>query len=513
MISVARLKFILVLIAVFMASVFMASHAEAVTLRVARNQIPPSLGNPYTSAGQPGAAIWSALFDALTVVEPNGDLSPGLALRWDLVSPTRWRFYLRPNVTFHDGQPFDANTVVANIQALQTEAGKRLYMATEVAGISKVTVIEPLVVEIETAKPDAILPKRLAIIMIVEPKAWAKDEGAFALKPIGTGPWTLVDWGRTTGRSVFTANKKSWRAPKQLDRLEIVILPEATTRLSALLTGEVDVAEAFTPDDLGELEGQPFRSVMQEGTQVMAIAFRTTGDKKTPLHDPRVRQALNYAVNRAEIVDTILHGKSKVASQGCTALVFGCNATLTPYPYDPAKAKVLLTEAGYGSGFKLKLEVLTGFGLSDQLIYQRMAEQLGQVGVKVTIETPSYATWLRKYLSNQWDDTDAFSLFWDNSSYRDVIRAVKYYSCDKPNPFFCDQTIMPEIYASDVIMDVGARRKALEAIMAKLKDLAPSLWMVEIPYHYAITNDIDKFATRTLGVSYEDITFSAGKRK
>ncbi len=490
-----------------------ATAADAVTLRVARNQIPPSLGNPYTSGGQPGAAIWSALFDALTVVEQNGDLSPGLATKWELVSPTLWRFYLRPDVVFHDGQPFTASTVVDNIHALQTETGKRLYMAAEVAGISKVTAVSPVVVEIETSKPDAILPKRLAIIMMVEPKAWAKDEAAFALKPIGTGPWQLVDWGRTTGRSIFTANKKSWRAPKQLDRLEIVILPESTTRLSALLTGEVDLAEAFTPDDLGELEGQPLKAVMQEGTQVMAIAFRTTGREKTPLHDQRVRQALNYAVNRAEIVETILHGKSKVASQGCTALVFGCNPTLTPYPYDPAKAKALLTEAGYAKGFTLKVEVLTGFGLSDQLIYQRMAEQLAQVGVKMTIETPSYATWLRKYLSGDWGNTDAFSLFWDNSSYRDVIRAVKYYSCDKPNAFFCDKAIMPQIYASDEIMDTNKRRQALYTVMAQLKDLAPSLWMVEIPYHYAMTNDIDHFATRTLGVSYEDITFTPGKRK
>jgi peptide/nickel transport system substrate-binding protein len=494
-------------------TVFMAFESSAITLRVARNQIPPSLGNPYTSGGQPGAAIWSALFDALTVVEPNGDLSPGLALRWDIVTPTVWRFHLRPNVVFHDGTAFDANTVVANIKALQSEAGKTLYMAAEVASIKDVKAVAPLVVDIETLKPDAILAKRLAVIMIVQPDLWAKDKAAFALKPVGTGPWQLVDWGRSSGRSVFTAHKKSYRAPKQLDRLEIVILPEATTRLSALLTGEVDVAEAFSPDDLSELEGQPLRAVMQPGTQVMAIAFRTVGAEKSPLRDQRVRQALNYAVDRAEIVETIMHGQSKVASQGCTAVVFGCNPALVPYPYDPAKAKALLAEAGYAKGFKLKVEVLTGFGLSDQLIYQRMAEQLRQVGVIMTIETPSYPTWLRKYSSGQWGDTDAFSLFWDNSSYRDVIRAVKYYSCDKPNPFFCEPSIMPQIYGSDHIMDVAQRRAALEAIMAKLKDLAPSLWMVEIPYHYAMTNDIEHFATRTLGVSYEDITFAPGKRK
>ncbi|MBL8643960.1 MAG: hypothetical protein JNK21_08495 [Rhodospirillaceae bacterium] len=489
------------------------ADAQAITLRVARNQIPPSLGNPYTSGGQPGAAVWSAMFDALTVVEPNGDISPGLALRWELVNPTLWRFHLRPDVVFHDGQAFDAETVVANIHALQSDTGKRLYIAPEAAGIQEIKATAPLVVEIKTFKPDAILPKRLAIIMIVEPKAWAQDEAAFALKPVGTGPWRLVDWGRTTGRTIFAANPKSWRAPTQLDRLEIVALPEATTRLSALLTGEVDLAEAFSPDDLSALEGKPLRSVMQDGTQVMAIALRTVGNDKSPLRDQRVRQALNYAVNRAEIVETILQGKSKVAAQGCTMLVFGCNPKLEPYPYDPLKAKALLAEAGYPNGFKLKLEVLIGFGLSDQLIYQRMAEQLAQIGVKTTIGTPSYATWLRKYLSGQWSDTDAFSLFWDNSSYRDVIRALKYYSCDKPNPFFCEPSLMAQIYTTDTMMDPAQRRAALESIMAQLKELAPSLWMVEIPYHYAMSTDIDHFATRTLGVAYEAITFAPGTRK
>jgi peptide/nickel transport system substrate-binding protein len=385
-------------------------------------------------------------------------------------------------------------------------------MAPETAGITEITAPDPVTVEITTKAPDAILPKRLAAIMIVEPDLWTKDEAAFALKPIGTGPWQLADWGRSSGKAVFTAFKKSWRAPAQLDRLEIAILPDGPSRLSAIQSGQVDLAENFSPEDLTLLEGLPLKAVTERSTQVMALALPNVGNEGKPLHDKRVRQALNYAVDREQIVATILSGKSQAASQGCTVMVFGCNPHLQPYPYDPAKAKALLKEAGYGDGFSMRVEVLTGFGQSDQLIYQRVAEQLAQIGIKMTVETPSYATWLRKYLSNQWGKTDAFSLAWDSASYHDAIRTLKYYSCDKTNPFFCEPSIMPQIYATDGMMDEAKRRKALEDIEAAYHDLAPALYLVEVPYHYAMSKDVATFGIRALGVAYEQITFTPGTR-
>ena len=489
-----------------------ASAEAAVTLRVGRNEIPPTLGNPYTSAGQPGAGVWSAIFDGLTQVDAEGRIVPSLATSWTLVDPTTWRFRLRPGVVFHNGRPFVASDVVATITYLQSSRGKRLYLATEVAGIVAARALAEDELEIVTAEPDAILPKRMAALMIVEPELWAADEEKFALAPVGTGAWRVLDWGRGSGRAIFAAFDGGWRPTREVTRLEIVPLPETITRIAALKSGQIDLAEGLSPDDLEELAGLPFTLVTLRSTQVMAIALRNVGNPLSPLQDKRVRQALNFAVNREAIVAQILHGQSRVPAVGCTDVTFGCDANLAPYPYDPDRARALLAEAGVPNGFDLTADVLVGFGESDQLIYQQVASDFAKIGVKLTVRTPPYATWLQRYLSNTWGQADAFSLMWDSSSYYDVVRPLNYYSCDKANPFFCAPELMPALQASNRIMDMEARRRALYDINAAVKDLAPAVWLVEQPFHYAYSNDIDRFRARPYGVMYEDITFKPGAR-
>lgn len=488
------------------------STANAVTLRVARNELPPTLGNPYTAAGQPGFGIWSAIFDGLTQIDSQGNVAPSLAISWTLVNPTTWRFQLRPGVVFHNGRPLAARDVVAMIEYLKSPRGKRLYLGTEVTGIVAARAVSDSEVEIVTAKPDAVLLKRLAAMMIVESDLWAADEDHFIMNPVGTGAWRVVDWGRGRGRAVFAAHDKGWRKSTQLTRLEVIPLPETTTRIAALKSGQVDLAEGMSPEDLEELEGQPVVRTTVRSTQVMAIAFPNVGKPNSVLQDKRVRQALNCAVDRATIAKQILHDRSRIAAVGCSDVTFGCDPDLAPYPYDPDRARALLAEAGFPNGFAITADVVTGFGESDQLIYQQVAADLAKVGVKLTVRSVPYPTWLQRYLQNQWGDADAFSLVWDSSAYADAIRALKYYSCEKSNPFFCAPELMPALQASDEIMDVEQRRQALYAINRTVKDLAPSLWLVEQPFHYAYTDAIETFRARPYGVLYEDITFKPGTR-
>lgn len=500
----------------FIASLFIASlcafAADAVTLRVARNELPATLGNPYAAAGQPGFGVWSAIFDGLTQIDIQGNVVPSLAQSWSLVNPTTWRFQLRPGVLFHNGRPLAARDVVAMIEYLQSPRGKRWYLATEAAGIASARAVSDGEVEIVTAKPDAILLKRLAALMIVDSDLWAADEDKFALMPVGTGAWRVIDWGRARGRAEFAAFGQGWRKASQITRLEIVPLPETTTRLAALKSGQVDIAEGMSPEDMDDLEGLPLIRATVRSTQVMAIALPNVDRPNSVLQDKRVRQALNYGVNRAAIAREILRDRSRIAAVGCSDVSFGCDPNLAPYPYDPERAKALLAEAGYPNGFAITADVVTGFGESDQLIYQQVAADLTKIGVRLTVRAVPYPTWLQRYLQNQWGDADAFSLAWDSSAYADAIRALKYYSCEKSNPFFCAPELMPALEASDQIMDVEQRRQALYNINLTIKDLAPSLWLVEQPFHYAYTDAIETFKTRPYGVLYEQITFMPGAR-
>ena len=149
----------------------------------------------------------------------------------------------------------------------------------------------------------------------------------------------------------FEAFTKSWRAPQQISGLELWTVPNATSRIQALLTCQVDVLEAIGIDDVPDVEAAGFRVWAFGSGQVSSIAFRTVGNPDSPLQDKRVRQALNYAVDRKMIANMLFGGSAEAASQGAGAGTFGYNPALEPIPYDPARAKTLLSDAGYADGF------------------------------------------------------------------------------------------------------------------------------------------------------------------
>lgn len=495
------------LVAMAIVGFTLPNHATADTvLRVARNAAPPSLGNPFTSVGQPGSGVWSVLFDSLTMIGPGGALRPGLAVSWETTSNTRWVFNLRKGVTFHNGTPMTADSVAAILEYLRSPEGRRFYTSTEVDTISAIEVIDAETIAIETRTPDAILPKRMALIAIPEPNAWRTlgPEG-FAQAPIGTGSFKLRAWGQATGRMVFDADPKSWRAPNGIDVLELWTVADATARVQALITGQVDVLEAVSIDDVEQLESSGFKIWSFGGAQVSSIAFRTIGNPDSPLQDARVRRALNYAVNRDVIATVLFGGEAEPASQGASAGTFGYDPSLEPIPYAPDRAKALLEDAGYGDGFSMTIEVLTGFSTIDTLLYQQVAQDLRAVGVDVTVRTPPFATWLRKFQSNEWGDTDAFSLMWDSGAYADAIRPVRNFSCAKAVPFFCDESVMPLIEETDRIMNTADRERHLRSVMRRMRDISPALLLTTASQRVATTTDIKTLSLNPPNISYHTI--------
>lgn len=482
-----------------------ATHA-ADTLRVVRTELPPSLGNPFTTVGQPSSGVWGALFDTLTQIGETGALEPSLALSWEAVEPTRWVFKLRPGVTFHNGVPFTADAAAETIRFLQTPEGQRFIIGAEVRGIQSVATPDDLTLEVTTLSPDPILPRRFAILFMVEPGAWkAAGADGFAQAPIGSGPYRLLDWGKTSGRTRLAAHEGSWRKVLGPKTLELIHVADSASRLQALASGQADVGEGLSPDDVAQL-GRGFKIEQRFVPAVTSITFRTVGVENSPLRDQRVRQALNYAVNREAIVQAFFGARGATTGQGASRFTLGYNPNVKPYAYDPAKAKALLAEAGYAKGFPIKVEVFVGFGPNDAAIYQQVAADWQAIGLKVNLQQTPFANWLRKYLSGEWGDTDAFSLVWDSSAYNDAIRPIVNFSCLKDKPFFCEESIVPLIRQSQTEMDSATREALLQEIMAKLHDIAPSLWIATGSATYAMTDKIATFAARPHGIYYERIT-------
>ena len=320
-----------------------ATPSLAATLRVASADWPPGLGNPFASIAQSSSHTRSAIFDALTRFSPEGTLEPALALSWAPVDATTWRFTLRPDVVFSNGEPFNAAAVKYVFDYLRSPVAARQLISEETRGIRDVRVVDDLTVDIRTRRSDAILPKRISLIMMVPPRAWAAlGPERFGQRPIGTGSYVMKDWGQKTGKTIIEVNPTSWRPPVAIDRVEIVPLKDAIARVQALLSDQVDVTQGIGHEDLADLQEQGYSVSIEADAQVLALALRNVDNKGSPLQDIRVRQALNYAVNKDAIAHDILRDTVQAVGQGAIPGVAGYNPNVKPYPYDPAKAKALL---------------------------------------------------------------------------------------------------------------------------------------------------------------------------
>ncbi len=482
------------------------SSARAETLRVGLSELPAAYGNPYTAIGLPGTLVWLQLFDGLTKIDASGKLAPALAEDWEMIDPTTWLYRLRDDVSYADGTTFDANKAEAVFDWLLSEAGRSTIVGSAISSISEVKAQSPRELIIRTHNPDPILPNRLTIVMMVEPGAWLDlGDKAFAQNPVGTGSYVIGQWRNSNGAAELQANDQSWRAPK-VRTIELLPLTDHAARFQAAISKQLHVAIALKPDEFDALRRRGFRIVVDPTKQIIGLAFDVEGKKTGPLANMRVRQALNYAVDKAAISKVISKDTWPPAGQGAAPGVFGFNPEVKAYPYDPELAKQLLEEAGYATGFKMTATVVIGTYANDAEIYQKVQQDLAAIGVKLTLRATVFSDWIQQYVSGNWR-TDAFSLAWNTTPYGDAIRPMEYFSCIKPNPFFCDQSMLPLIKRANIELDRAQRELQLFELQRQFHDKAPQLFLLEYGHIWAVSEKLSGFALHDRVPQFHDVMF------
>jgi peptide/nickel transport system substrate-binding protein len=482
-----------------------ATPAAAQTLRAGVWDLPPGKGNPFTGRSVPSVFVWDAVFDPLVRIGEDGAPQPVLAESWEAVEPTRWRFSLKEGITFSNGAAFDADAVVTTIEYLMTDEGRASSVGGEVRNITGVEKIDDTTVDIVTDGPDPVLPNKLGLVFIVEPGAWA-DLGpdGFAETPVGTGAFEVEGWGTSEVRLV--ANDDSWRAP-QIDGVTVIELPERTTRLQALLSGQIDVGFGFSPDNIPQMEAAGMEVMASAAPQVMSLAFATEAHPDSPFNDVRVRQAANLAVNRDLIAEVLLAGLGKGAGQAGTPAAFGYDPDMASFPYDPEQAKALLAEAGYPDGFSATAHVVVGSFPADSEIYQQAAIDLAAVGIEVELQQIRFPEWLDYFLNNSWPG-EMFGSSWNTAPYMDTIRPYTYMTCAKRVPHFCDESMTPLFDATFEEFDPEARRELLHELHAKTMEVLPALFLVEQVDVTGLAPGVEGLHYVNRSVSYDDVTMS-----
>ena len=403
-----RLLLFLVLALPLAAAPALAADAGK-TLRYAAGSFGEESMDPTRTSISASLGLVGPLWDWLTEIDAAGKLSPGLALSWKAGADGRsWTFKLRPGVKFHDGSEMTADDVQFTLmEGFRRPKAKASRVRQFRKGIKDVKVVDRHTVTVVTARPWPTFPYDMSfqpgIEGIVLPKAYIEKVGwdGFAQKPVGTGPWKFVK--HEVGNFIeFEAVKDHWRKSPNFDRLRTVLVKEASTRVAMLKTGQVDVAR-ISLDEVQEVSKAGFKIAEDpQPTSVRIHLYATYYDKAGPVKDVRVRQALNLAVNKQEIVDTLLHGKGKPAAVfPSSPISIGYPADLKPYPYDPAKAKKLLAEAGYPNGFSIKLFALPTGGFTQYLqLAEIVAGYWEAIGVTTSIVPTDIGAFRPLYIAN-----------------------------------------------------------------------------------------------------------------
>ncbi len=378
------------LILTLLAMIFLPLTAQA-----QGDRLVVSLSSDPTSLFLPRAADRTAtnaalpLYDSLVWINDDLEIEPALAERWEISEDgTEYVFYLRRDVTFHNGEPFTADSVVAT---WETGSDPSNDYANFFDAADLVEAIDDHTVRMTTPEPNAIFLTTLAIQWGMVPPAYIRDVGidAFARNPVGTGPFRFVS--RTAGdRILMAANPDYWRDgyPK-VSELEFRVIPDASTRLAAVQTGEIHIANRLTPDQAMALERVAgVRVVSYLNDRAYYVGFKNVGaGAGTPLEDPRVRQALNYGSDRFGIIAAIFAGQAEpipgFVIQG--NLAYDAEA-MPPFPYDPERARELLAEAGYPDGFETSMGCPADGYVNINEVCLALQRTLAGIGVEVNLE-------------------------------------------------------------------------------------------------------------------------------
>jgi len=383
-----------------------ALHAQATTLRIASAFDPLSF-DPHAIALLYHSRVNFQVYESLVGRSEEFKTEPALALSWSQPSATVWRFRLRPGVVFHDGSPMTADDVVFSLERAFAPPSQRAF---HLKGVTAFRKVDALTVDIALEAPDAVLPEKLQYVGIMN-KAWAEKHGVqraqdfngkqetFAVRNAnGTGPFRLERHepdARTTLRR--HAGWWGWAEPRHgnLTEVQFVAIRSDATRLAALASGEIDLVLDPPYQDIARLKADPRLTLAQTadfGQQY--LAFDQARDElefsdvkgRNPFKDKRVRLAVAHAINVPLIIDKVLRGQAVPTGALLPPRVDGNPPELDRrLPFDPARSRALLAEAGYPSGFAVTLDCVNVAWREN--VCQAVTAMLTQVGIRTTLRS------------------------------------------------------------------------------------------------------------------------------
>lgn len=435
--------------------------------------------------------VSAAIFDRLFLFDVQGNSVPRLAVSHRIVNETTWEFKLRRGVRFHNGDPFTAVDVKFSLERYLDPKMKSTH-APILRHIKEVKVIDDYTVQFITEKPDPILIKRFSVMANIFPSKHIKEKGEehFLRQPVGTGAFKFMEWVRND-RLILEANENYWGGSPLVKTVVFRPIPEDATRMAELQTGGVDIAVNIPPFLVNQVNAMPGIDVQSvPGGRVVYLFLNTFAPG--PLQDKRVRQALNYAVDKKAIIDKILMGSGFETGTITTPYLFGHDPAIKPYPYDPEKAKNLLAEAGH-KDLKLVLNTPIGRMTLDKQIAEAVAGMFEKVGIKIDFRVKEWGDFMKDVMAKK---GDIGYVGWPLSNYDADSPFFNLFTKGPIFSFYEDPEMKNWIMEARFTMDQNKRKELYSKISKKVYEEAPVVLLYQTQDHYGVSKKVKNFQAR-----------------
>ncbi|WP_175995414.1 ABC transporter substrate-binding protein [Burkholderia vietnamiensis] len=473
-----------------LASSLFALHADAATLRLGVRADALTL-DPIASSDNP--SIWTELLIYDQLVRPSRDgkrIEPGIAESWIISTDGKvYRFKLRADARFSNGQPVTAADVV---YSLKRAAGEKSSWASFFKPIATYVAADDHTVVMKLDKPFTPMLNNLAMFSAsILPQKLVDQQGpAFFDHPVGSGPFVLKSWARGQ-RQVFEKNPYYWEKGKpSVDSASVEIVPDDNARVLKLKAGELDAIVGIPYNQVESLMHDS--NIAVQSAPVFRIDVVQLNTTKPPFGDPRVREALNLAVDKASIIKGILRGNGRAATSSLPVMAYN-NTQLRPWPLDIAKAKSLLTQAGLADGFKTSMLVPGGDTTALQVAGALQAE-LAQIGVQVVLRTIEASTQFSATKTGNYEMSLSYAT--SDTIDPDQLTGFTAVNPERANAFHTQwkDKRVNELYAQErVTPDGEARGKMFKEIEQRIHDGAPFIFLYTPTEPYAYRRDVTGF--------------------
>ncbi len=417
-------------------------------------------------------------------------LQPNLAVSWEQIEPTVWQYKLREGVEFSNGEPLNAEQVKFSFDRVMAPDSDSMRKG-ETRYVSSVEIVDDLTINFHTNGVIPLFDLYVTAKFPIVPEGYITEHGSehFASNPVGTGPYVLEEWVKDD-HITLRKNPNYWGDEPEIDVLTFRTVPDIASRVATLLAGEADIATDLQPATVQEVENREGLSVVSRpGMRSVFLLFNTKID--TPVTDRRVRQAINYAVDKDAIIENILDGfGKKLEGQVLSEEYWGYQAALEAYPYDPDKAKELLAEAGYPDGFDLRIVSPRGRYMMDAEISQAVAGQLKEVGINATVDTLEWGVFSEEQYSHEGGPIFLLGYM----TVPDAARMLSIWHSTHPNDQHPDAKFDELSDAAINETNVEARREIVKEAVEYFREDAPVVFLHQQYILWGVHDRVQNFA-------------------